>query len=121
MPATKKIGSETIIRLRAPLVTSERDNNTEYRDWENAEETEFNNVMVQPFKMAEKLNFELEEGREFVRTAFRFLLLGEHDFLYSDHILWSGYELLIFGHPQKWRLFSGDMKYTGFIARIQEG
>lgn len=118
---TRSIGTETIIRLRAPLVISERDNTTEYRDWDNAVETEFNNVMVQPFKMAEKLNFEDEVGREFVRTAFRFIMLGEQDFLYSDHILWNGYELLIFGHPQKWRRFNGELKYSGFIARIQEG
>jgi len=116
-----KIGSDSFIRLRAPMVTSQRDGVSEYRDWDNATQLVVPNVMVQPFKMAEKLNFEVSFNREFVRTAYRFLLEGDFDILPTDKVIWSGSTMEVFGHKQTWKRFNGYIFYTGFIARISDG
>ena len=116
-----RIGSDSFIRVRAPIAISERDGISEYRDWDNATETVFTDVMVQPFKMAEKLNFEISFDREYIRTALRFLMNGDQDILPTDRVLWKDYQLEVFGHPQRWYRFNGQIRYTGFIGRIQEG
>lgn len=118
----KPLGNDTITILNAPLVFDPRDN-TSYRDWDNPVATVVTKVMVEPFPMAEKLNFEDNRDREFIRTAFRFYCppSTEGVVLPTSRVVWGPYELDVFGEPGPWRRFSGQTHHVAFIARERDG
>lgn len=116
----RPLGSDTITILRAPLATDPRDG-TQYRDWNNATSTTVHRCNVQPFPLAEKLNFEFNLDREFSRTAIRIYAPPGTDFLPEDRILFNGTSYDIFGSKGDWRRFSGSPHHVQVIARQLEG
>lgn len=77
---------ETIVRLRAPLVTDRYNNETP--DWPNAVELTVTNVQVQPSGATEPV----EVGRTAAITTMRLLTpIGtDLDLLRTDRVRWSG-------------------------------
>lgn len=77
---------ETIVRLRAPLVTGEYGDEVQ-RDWANAVETSIVGVQVQPSTSAE----DVQVGRTPVTTAMRVLspIGTDLDILETDRIRWN--------------------------------
>lgn len=116
----RPLGSDTFTILRAPLVTDPRDGSL-YRDWDNPTETVVTDSNVQPFPLAEKLNFEDNRDREFARTAVRIFAPPGTDVEPTDRILFNGLTYDVFGHAGPWRRFSGQERYVQIILRVREG
>jgi len=114
------LGNDSFIRKRAPLVQNPRDN-TWYRDWDNATELLITNCMVQPFRLSEKLNFEITVEREFSRTVMRFFCPADTDIESTDRIIYLGKEYTVFGHLGQWFNFRGELNHVAFLARRREG
>lgn len=77
--------------------------------------------MVEPFPLAEKLNFEDNRDREYSRTARRFYMPATTSLEYTDQLIFDGKTYDIFGHPGDWFDFSGDKNHIAVIGRIREG
>ena len=114
------LGKNTIIIIRATLITDSRDN-TLYRDWDNTTQTVVKNCMVEPFPMAEKLNFEDSRDREFARSACRFYLPRDTDIVYTDRILFDTFEWQVLGHPGIWYDFKAFRHHKTAIGQIRLG
>lgn len=109
-----------IVIIRAPLLIDARDN-TPWRDWDNAVETTINNCMVEPFPLAEKLNFEDNRDREYSRTAIRIWVPPSTDVVYTDRVRWGADIFDVFGTPGRWINFDGKLQHISFIARVRVG
>lgn len=116
----KLVGPHTIVVIRAPLVTDTRDN-SKWRDWANATETTVNHCMVQPYRMAEKLNAEDEIDREFAQTSFRVFAPPTTDVVYTDRIRYREEEFEVLGKPGLWHDLQGRPVYLGVIIRAKLG
>ena len=116
----RPLGSDTIVIVRAPLITDPRDG-SEYRDWNNATSTPISQCMVEPFMLAEKLNFEENRDREYARTALRIYAPPGTDIDINDRVEFEDHTYDVFGHPGRWRRFNGVERYVSVIGRIREG
>lgn len=121
----KLYGPDTITIIRATLVLDSRDNSY-YRDWPNATQTTYGNCMVEPYRMAEKLNSEDNVDREFAATSIRVFCQPGTDVLYTDRLTVSsfGYEGITFnvlGLPGAWHDLQNKRVYRGIIARANLG
>ncbi len=121
----KLYGPDTITIIRATLVLDSRDNSY-YRDWANATSTVYGNCMVEPYRMAEKLNAEDNVDREFAATSIRVFCQPDTDVLYTDRLTVSsyGYEGITFsvlGLPGAWHDLQNKRVYKGIIARANLG
>lgn len=115
-----RLGSETITILTGPLVTDPVDESV-YRDWDNPTEVVVYDVNVQPFMMAEKLNYEFERDREYAQTALRFYCPAGTRFESTDRIRYNGIIYEVFGHQGVWHRFSGAEHHVQVIGRRREG
>jgi hypothetical protein len=120
MLLNRPLGQQSFIRRRAPLVTNPRDN-TAYRDWDNAVDTVITNCSIQPYRLSEKLNFEITVEREFSRTSMRFFCPPETDIESTDRILYDGHEYDVLGHEGAWFDLHGNRHHVAFIGRRREG
>lgn len=120
MTNTRALGSETVIVKRAPLKTDSRDN-SKWRDWANATQTTVKKCMIEPFPLAEKLNYEDNRDREFARSAVRIYMPPGTDVVSTDRLIWDGKEYQVLGHPGKWSRFNGKEHHISVIAQIREG
>ncbi len=116
----RPLGSDTFVIISAPLVVDPRDG-SQYRDWDNASRTTVTQASVQPFPMAEKLNFEDNRDREFSRTAVRIFAPPGTRVEPTDRIEFDGGVYDVFGQAGPWRRFSGAERYVQLIGRIREG
>lgn len=117
---TTRLGKNIIVVVRAPLVLDNRDN-TLWRDWDNATRTEVKFNMIEPFPLAEKLNFEINQDREFSQSAIRIYTQPETDILYTDRIEHDGYTWQVLGHPGLWYDFKAKKHHKAVIAQIRQG
>lgn len=114
-------GPDTITIRRAALVLDSRDNSL-YRDWANATLIEVDNCMVEPYKMAEKLNSESDVDREYAATSIRVFAPPDTVVYYTDRLLvsafgYEGIEFNVLGIPGAWHDLKGKRVYRGIIAR----
>lgn len=116
----RPLGSDTFTIIRAPLVTDPRDG-SQYRDWDNPTTTVVTQASVQPFPMAEKLNFEEGRDREYSRTAMRFYAPPGTRVESTDRIEFAGDTYDVFGMDGPWRRFNGVERYVQFIGRVRVG
>lgn len=116
----RPLGADTITIVRAPLLTDPQDG-SEYRDWLNPVSITVTQCNVQPFPMAEKLNFEFNLDREFTRTAIRVFAPPGTRFEPQDRIEFDGETYEVFGHDGPWRRLNGLERYVQVIARVKEG
>jgi len=77
--------------------------------------------MIEPFPLAEKLNFEDNRAREFSRSAVRIYAPGDTDVVYTDRLEFDGYEWSVLGHPGKWYDFKAKINHIAVIAQIRQG
>ena len=117
---TKPLGNNTIVIIRAPLVTDPRDNSL-YRDWINAARVTVSRCMVEPMKLTEKLNQEDNRDREYSKTSVRAYVPFDTDVIHTDRMEFMGEIFDVFGHPATWFGFDGQITYRAFIAKIREG
>lgn len=114
-------GPDTITIRRAELVLDSRDNSL-YRDWPNATLIEVGNCMVEPYKMAEKLNSEDNQEREYAATSIRVFVPPDTAVYYTDRLTvdsfgYEGIEFAVLGVPGSWHDLKGKRIYRGVIAR----
>lgn len=121
MPApTRKLGSDSFIRRRADLVWND-DAKAYFRDWDNAVDTVIEDCSIQAFRLAEKLNYEINKEREFSRTGLRIFAPAGTDIDANDRIVFDGREYAVFGHSSDWKDFLGKVNHVAFLARRREG
>lgn len=119
-PLTRPLGNQTIVIQRAPLVASGRDG-TLQRSWSTATETTVTKCSVQPFRLAEKLNFEDNRDREFARSALRVFAPAGTDVEPTDRVVFSGKTYDVFGFGGDWAGFDGNPHHVAFVIRLREG
>jgi hypothetical protein len=117
---TTRLGKTSIVVVRAPLVLDTRDNSY-WRDWDNAVRTTLNNCMVEPFPLAEKLNFEINKDREFSQSAIRVYTQADADVIYTDRLEYDGYSWQVLGHPGLWVDLRNNRNHKAVIAQIRQG
>ncbi len=115
------LGNDEYVVVRAELVEDSRDG-TLYRDWANATRTTVTAAKVNPFQLAEKLNFEINAEREYTRTGLKFFappgsLMPEA----TDRIEYRDKTYSVFGHPMMWTDFEGNDHHIEFVAQLKEG
>ena|SRR5688572_12361482 len=115
-----ELGRDSFTVVRAPLVTDVRDN-TQYRDWDNATSTVVTKAKVNPFELAEKLNFEINSEREYSRTGLKFYAPAGTSVEYTDRIEYQGRTYAVFGEPQVWTDFEGVQHHVEFVAQLRRG
>lgn len=113
------LGDDTFTIVRAPLVESSRDG-SKYRDWANAIRIDVVDSKVNPFQLAEKLNFEVNADREFARTGLKFFY-PPTVILHTDRIEYKGETYTVFGHPQIWTDFEGVEDHGEMVVQLKEG
>lgn len=114
------LGSDSFTIVRAELVEDPSDG-SKYRDWDNATEIEVTEAKVNPFKLAEKLNYEATAGREFARTGLKFFAPAGTVVEETDRIIYRGETFTVFGHPQEWTDFDGVPSHVEFVCQIRSG
>ncbi|RPK50405.1 hypothetical protein [Streptomyces sp. ADI93-02] len=101
--------SDSVTRLRAPLVTDRYGNQTTDRDWPNAVQTQFRGVNVQPDNSVESVG-----ERTSVTTAWR--LVGpkgrDFDVLRTDRLVYDGMTLEVDGEVARYR-------YAGRVHHVE--
>ena len=120
MPPSRPLGKATIVVIRAPLVDNPR-TGAKVRDWENATETTVMNCNCQPFPLAEKLNFELMDNREFARSSVRVYAPAGTEIEHTDRIRYRGDTYEVFGFPGDWQDFHEVPHHVAFVMRIRSG
>lgn len=116
----RALGRDEFTILRAQLVQDDRDGSF-YRDWDNATSVHVTGAMVQPFRLAEKLNFEIHKEREYARTAMRFFAPPDTDIQSTDRVIYREESYEVFGHLGVWTDFTGRIDHVAFIGRRREG
>lgn len=119
-PLTRPLGNQTIVIQRAPLVASGRDG-TLQRSWSTATETTVTRCNVQPFRLAEKLNFEDNRDREFARSALRVFAPAGTDIEHTDRVVYRGNTYDVFGFNGEWFDLDGNAHHVAFVIRLREG
>jgi len=114
------LGNDTIIRVRAPLVRSPRDN-SESRDWAHASRLAVSNCKVEPFLASNRLLVEVNAGREFQQEPFRVYAPPDSDWAYTDRVEWLGKSYDITAEPAGWTNLDGELEFWAFVMRIREG
>lgn len=102
------------------MLTDLRDN-TKYRDWPNATRTLVRGCIIEPMKLAEKINKEDNKDREFVHTPSRCYCPSTTDVIHTDRIEYDGELYDVFGKPMPWRGFDNVGTYISFIMIFREG
>lgn len=116
----RPLGRETVTIIRAPLVTSSRDN-SESRDWANATETDIHNCNVQSFIMSEKLEAEFTRERESIRELIKVWAPAGADVQYTDRFRWRGNEYEVHGRIGVWDHIMGPENHRDFLGRRRLG
>lgn len=115
------VGKETIELLRAPLVRDPRTGQF-IRDWKNPVVYEITGCSVQPFPLAEKLNFEVSDNREFIRSSVRVYAPAESQSPEpTDRFRYRGREYELFGFTSEWVDLEGILDHLAYIGRVREG
>ena len=121
MPSLYPLGQETIVVENAPLVTGRT--GALIRDWDNAAQTVISECMIQPFILADKLNYTNDGEREFTKNSFRvFAPPGTASIVQPEsRILWRGVTYEVQGIPGKWFDFDSTEVYVAFLIRDRRG
>lgn len=115
------VGNATIELLRAPLVKDVRSGQF-IRDWANPQVFTLPGCSVQAFPLAEKLNFEVLDGREFTRSSVRVYAPPESESPKpTDRFRYRGNEYEVFGFTAEWLDLEENFDHIAFIGRIREG
>lgn len=116
------LGEDEYTIVRAPLVSDPRDGSL-YRDWDNATEFVVVGAKVNPFQLAEKLQFEINAEREYSRTGMKFFGPPDDEALPqdTDRIEYNGDLYEVFGIPMMWTDFEGNADHVEFVGQLKKG
>ncbi len=115
------VGNETVTLKRAPLVKDPRSGSLT-RDWANPQSFILTGCSVQPFPLAEKLNVEIMDNREFSRSSVRVYAPAESVSPEpTDRFVYRGREYELFGFTSELVDLEGKLDHIAFIGRIREG
>lgn len=115
------VGSDTITLLRAPLVKDARSGSM-VRDWANPLEFVIAGCSVQAFPLAEKLNVEVLDNREFARSSVRVYAPPDSELPEpTDRFTYRGREYELFGFAAEWIDLEGNLDHIAYVGRIREG
>lgn len=108
------LGNEVFYVLRAPVVVDPRDN-SEYRDWVNADRFPVIWSMILPFQMSEKLAYANNRDREYSQQYLKVYAPPGTDVLYTDRVEYWGELYVVVGSPGRRRDFDGVENHVEFI------
>ncbi|MGW6541228.1 hypothetical protein ACWGDD_36095 [Streptomyces sp. NPDC055011] len=114
-------GNATIVLKRAPLVKDARSGQF-IRDWANAERFTIPGCSVQAFPLAEKLNYEVNDNREFARSSIR--VYASADSVVpepTDRVEYRGREYELFGYAAEWLDLEENLDHIAYVCRIRGG
>lgn len=115
------VGNESITLKRAPLVKDPRSGSL-VRDWNNPQTWVIPGCSVQPFPLAEKLNVEINDNREFTRSSVRVYAPAESVSPEpADRFVYRGREYELFGFTSEWVDLEGNLDHLAYIGRIRQG
>lgn len=115
------VGNASVTLLRAPLVKDPRSGQF-IRDWNNPTEYVIPGCSVQAFPLAEKLNYEVLENREFARSSVRVYAPAESVVPEpTDRFLYRGREYELFGFAAEWMDLEEVLDHIAYVGRIREG
>lgn len=114
-------GNATITLKRAPLVRDDRSGQF-IRDWANAELFVIPGCSVQAFPLAEKLNVEILDNREFARSSVRVYAPADSEVPEpTDRFEYRGREYELFGFAAEWLDLEEELDHIAYVGRIREG
>lgn len=114
-------GNATITLLRAPLVKDVRSGQF-IRDWANPTQFVIPGCSVQAFPLAEKLNMEVLDNREFARSSVRvYAPAGSEVPEPTDRFTYRGRTYEIFGFAAEWMDLEENPDHVAYVGRIREG
>lgn len=115
------VGNATITLQRAPLVKDARSGQF-IRDWENPVEFVITGCSVQAFPLAEKLNVEIMDSREFARSSVRVYAPPESEVPKpTDRFTYRGRSYEVFGFAAEWFDLGENLDHIAYVGRIREG
>lgn len=115
------VGGATITLLRAPLVKDTRSGQL-FRDWENPLEFVIAGCSVQAFPLAEKLNVEVLDNREYARSSVRVYAPADSEVPEpTDRFVYRGRTYELFGFAAEWMDLEERLDHIAYIGRIREG
>lgn len=117
---TRKLGRDTITRVRAPLVRSNRDN-TLYREWDQATETDIPNCSVQPVALSDRLRYETDAEREHQLIFYQVYAPPHTDIEYTDRVKYDGRLFEMQGQATPYINFYGREHHVAFMLKLREG
>lgn len=118
--AAVRPGAATVTVVRAPLVKDPR-SGAFARDWTNPTRTQVRYCSVQSFPLAEKLNFEVMDSREYARSSLRVYAPAGTDVEPTDRIEYRGKTYEVFGHAAEWFDLGENPHHVAFVIRIRTG
>ena len=115
------LGNAVVTLLRAPLVKDTRSGQL-VRDWPNAAQYVITGCSVQAFPLAEKLNVEVSDNREFARSSVRvYAPAGSEVPEPTDRFVYRGREYEIFGFAAEWSDLEERLDHVAYVGRIRRG
>ncbi len=113
------LGEQTIITLDAPLVQGRT--GAFYRDWDAAVQTVIPGCSVQPFILAEKLNYTNDSEREFTKNSWRVYAPPDAVVSPEARVIYQGVEHDVQGIPGDWVDLDGVKNHKAFLIRERRG
>jgi hypothetical protein len=114
------LGTTTITRLRAALITNARDSSKE-RDWAHAASSVITGCMVEPFLLSNQLVQEVSAAREYGSNFLRVWAPAGSDVLYTDRVIYRGITFEVWGPPTPWYDFDDVLSHINFLLRERIG
>lgn len=115
------VGNATITLLRAPLVKDARSGQL-IRNWGNPIQFVITGCSVQAFPLAEKLNVEVLDSREFARSSVRVYAPPDSEVPEpTDRFVYRGRTYELFGFAAEWLDLEETLDHIAYVGRIREG
>lgn len=119
----RPLGNITVTVVTPTQTVNTRDNTTEI-GFASPTLTSVTGCMMEPFLMADKLQFEVTGERDYSKSTWRIWAPGVAVILAlrpHDRIRILGVEYEVFGHEGTWYNFDGSIHHCQFIVQVREG
>src|SRR5688500_2133021 len=113
------LGNDTFTILRAPKVDSPR-GTSQFYDWDSAVETVITEAKVNPYKLAEKLSFEVTGAheRQLAGSGLKNYAPPGTDVRHDDRIVYRNQTYTVFGHAGIWTDFEGNESHVELTVQL---
>lgn len=120
----RSLGRDTVTLITPAVQTDPVDNTTWYDYGVAATRTDIKNCSVQPFLLAEKLQFEITAERTFARSTLRVFAPSTaltRNIQPNDRVIFDGLTYEVFGHVGRWSNIGSQPDHVAFIIMLREG